>query len=446
MAINIYEPLNFKTQGIHDLASEPSLIVSNNKITVNTVELKKALTFSGTSLSEVEGLGIKWSDGRRSKSITFNNGRLQTDLSLSLGEEQEIFINENSVLSQTELGKSVTKSYLRSVGVLKTLTVSGSAELGQFTYINSDMNRVGINTDSPAAALGIRDNDVELIVGSSSARTGTVGTITSSQLDIVTDNTPRISISNLGDVTVHGKLYVGEIIANKFGPLVFNNAPNASVYGKGIIWAGLKGPNRQFIYQANPDRIWSSESIDLTEGKSFMIEGTPVLSRTVLGPSVTESNLTKIGILRELQVVGDAAVTRKISTGRLEVGSTILSESNIVYNTRFKVQTKNSVEFDIGSNIVIGSPSNQDRTVVINGKLAVGINNPDSRIGLTVAGPISFNDKRFLTGSSAPTSGQFNKGDIVWNNNPGPTQPVGWICIQDGVPGIWAVFGRIESV
>lgn len=445
MATNRYEPLNFKTQGIHDLATESTLVITNGKITVATVETKNSLTFAGANFSEIDGLGIKWTDGRKSKSLLFKDSKLCTNLSLSLGEEQEILINENSVLSQTELGKSVIKSHLRSVGVLKSLKVAGNVELSEVTYINGDLNRVGINTETPRAALGVRDNDVELIVGSSASRIGAIGTVTSSQLDIVTDNNPRISISNIGDVTIHGKLYVGEIIAHRIGPLLFNNTPNASVYGKGIIWAGLKGPNRQFIYQANPDRIWTSDSIDLAGEKSFMIEGTPVLSKTTLGSSITESNLSKLGILRELQVEGDAAITRRILTSRLETGSLSVSESGLEFEKSFKISNKGSTEFSIGEDIVIGNFANQNRTVLINGNLSLGIANPDKRMGLTVAGPISFNNKKFLTGTSAPTQGQFNKGDIVWNDDPKPTDYIGWVCVTTGTPGQWLPFGAISQ-
>ena len=39
-------------------------------------------------------------------------------------------------------------------------------------------------------------------------------------------------------------------------------ADTNGVYGKGLQWKG-QGPTKQLIYRANPDRIWTSESIDL---------------------------------------------------------------------------------------------------------------------------------------------------------------------------------------
>ena len=62
MAINIYEPMRFSSQGINDLATQPSLTVTNGRITVDTIEPKKEIIFAANNLSEVEGKGIKWSD------------------------------------------------------------------------------------------------------------------------------------------------------------------------------------------------------------------------------------------------------------------------------------------------------------------------------------------------------------------------------------------------
>lgn len=445
MALNIYEPLNFKTQGIQDLATRTTLVVSDGKITVDVIEPSQSISFAGKNFSDIEGKGLKWTDGNKTRSLVFKNSKIWSDLRLNLAEDRDYQINDVSVLSYSELGKSVTKSHLKSVGVLKSLEVEGSVELGQFTYINSELNRVGINTSAPAAALGIRENNVELVLGSYKPSTAVIGTANNGNLDIITDNSARITIGNNGDVTIYGKLIVDEIVSNRISPLVFKETAGSTIYGKGIIWAGTKGPNRQFIYQANPDRIWTSESIELAADKALIIESIPILTKTALGASVTESNLSKLGVLRELQVQGDAAVTRKISTSRLEINRLAVTESGLEFVKNFKVQSSDAIEFQIGKDITIGTPNNQTRSVSVHGNLTVGVSNPDPGMNLTVAGPFSFSNKKFLTGSSAPTSGQFNKGDIVWNDDPKPTDFIGWVCITSGTPGQWMPFGVIAN-
>lgn len=445
MAINIFEPLKFKTQGIADLATQESLVVTNGKISVDVVEPKKSLSFAGANFAEIEGKGVKWTDGRKSKNILYKEGNLWTDMSVNLAEEQDFKINDASVLTFTELGSTVVKSNLRQVGTLRSLRVSGSAEIGQFTYINSDLNRIGINTDSPGAAIGVHENDVDLVFGSYNLGTGVVGTFSNHHLEILTDNTKRITVSNNGDVRVHGKFYAEEIITQRSSPLVFKESPTSTNFGKGIIWSGLEGANKQFVLQAGPDRIWSTEIIDLDKEKYFAIEGSVVLSKYSLGASVTESSLTKLGVLSELQVAGDAAVTRSLYTSRVEINGLYLDDLGITTNSAFILSVAGKNEVVVGEDITIGSPTNTDRTVSVYGKLAVGVANPEDNVSLTVNGPVSFDNKKFETGTGTPQTGNYKKGDIIWNTDPKPTDYVGWICIMSGTPGQWAPFGMIAS-
>ena len=150
------------------------------------------------------------------------------------------------MLSFTELGSTVTKSNLKTVGILKSLIVAGTAEFGGFAYAVSDLNRFGINTDSPAAALGINENGVGIVIGSTKASTAVIGTNTNDNLEIVTDNTARITISNSGDVRVHGKIYADEVITHRSSPVVFKASDTDSIYGKGIVWSAPFQPNKQF--------------------------------------------------------------------------------------------------------------------------------------------------------------------------------------------------------
>jgi hypothetical protein len=50
-------------------------------------------------------------------------------------------------------------------------------------------------------------------------------------------------------------------------------------------------------------------------------------------------------------------------------------------------------------------------------------------------------------GSAAPTSGNCNVGDIVYNTAPAPGGWVGWVCTTASIPGpaVWTEFGQINS-
>ena len=445
MAINIFEPLKFSTQGINDLATQTSLVVSNGKITVDTVEPTKAVNFSGGSFAEVEGRGIKWTGGNKSKTLTLKQSKLWADMSVNLADELDYQISDVSVLSLSELGSTVTKSNLKTVGTLKSLRVAGNATIGDFAFISSDLNRIGINTETPGGAVGIRENGVDIIVGSNKSNTASIGTTSNDGLELITDNTTRVSITNSGDVQIHGKIFAEEVITQRSSPLAFKQTAESSNYGKGIIWTGMPGTARQLVYQAGPDRIWSTDIIDLVEGKYYSISRVPVLSQSTLGDTVTESNLQKLGVLRELQVAGNAAVTRTLSTSRIEIGQFAIGESCLETIDDFTVVRNTLTELSIGTDIVIGTASNKTRTVAVHGQMTVGVANPDEGVALTVAGSVSFDNKKFEVGTGAPQTGIYSKGDIVWNTNPKATDYIGWVCVVPGEPGHWLPFGAIAS-
>ena len=97
------------------------------------------------------------------------------------------------------------------------------------------------------------------------------------------------------------------------------------------------------------------------------------------------------------------------------------------------------------SKLVIKDQVSDSITLIVDdAKLGVNVAKPEAN--LHVAGDVNLMGKHMFSASAPPTSGSHSMGDIVWNNNPGPTKPIGWVCVQEGAPGIWAVFGRIESV
>lgn len=53
--------------------------------------------------------------------------------------------------------------------------------------------------------------------------------------------------------------------------------------------------------------------------------------------------------------------------------------------------------------------------------------------------------RRHGFGTTAPTSGDWRVGDIVYNTIPASGGFVGWVCIATGTPGTWRTFGAISS-
>ena len=110
-----------------------------------------------------------------------------------LNVQEAIMVNHNEVIWQDKLGKSVKKSYLQEVGVLKNLQVRNTFYVGD--------GRVGVNTTAPSADFSVNSGGYEILTTMQEAN-AFVGTHTHVAFAIGTDATPRLTCRANGDVVV----------------------------------------------------------------------------------------------------------------------------------------------------------------------------------------------------------------------------------------------------
>jgi hypothetical protein len=411
--------------------------------------------FTGKTEKDLDGKGLLYTDSNGSKQFVFKEGnRMWSTMDIDLARTRSYLIDKIPVLSATTLGSSVVNSNLTKVGELNGLRVSGQVEFDNWVFFNSYNNRIGVNTENPNATFSVLDNNVEIILGSFESDVAFIGTFNSSSLDFGTDNKTRMSIKNTGEVVfgnpkyknanvkIYGRLEVDEIVSsiNKNNvPIVFKSNETSNVYGTGLLWQQDQ-QNSHLFYTAAPDRIWSTETIDLSDGKWFSINKMLVLSKTTLGDSVTESSLTKLGTLRDLTVEGPAQFKDKLTVN-------VINTQNISSEQSFAINCNAETEFKIVANgdIQLGHRDNVNRKVMVYGQLNLNVTNSDPSVDLALNDSMSLNGKKFKVGNSTPQSGQYKKGDIVWNDNPAIEGYIGWVCVKDGAPGTWAPFGRIYT-
>jgi len=430
----------------------------------------KAIAFNGDEPRQLDGLGFLWNEGEITRQFVYKADpkRIFSTESIDLYKTETYKIDGVSVISQDSLGESIINSKLRTVGPLRNLTVTGAADIGETLFVVSSNGRVGINTDQPPAGLTIVENNIEVVLGANEDGVGYVGTWGGRQFDIVTDSTSRISVkgntvefgnerSKGAVVKIHGSLEVDSVVSDtrlhRKTSLEFEADNDNSIFGKGLIWIG-EGTTRQFVIAPNPDRLRSTESIDLAINKEYMISKQSVLNATTLGDGVINSSLTSVGTLTSLTVDGD-----------INLGNSLLIENNIVrFNNSVTISSgeqhlKLSSEgitadtFKIGSdfnldsngNIQLGNKDNTTRTINMYGKLAVNVTNPDPTAAFTVDGVVVINGKKTTHGIRPPSTGNWTKGDIMWNTEPQESSFVGWICTMSGTPGTWKPFGYIGA-
>lgn len=447
-------------------------------LTADTISVKNLITENGSldgvgnwvydDELELNGKGFSWTAGANSTQFMYRTGnRLWANANFDLASGNSFRIDDIPVISANSLGETVVRSNLRQIGTLDFLKVSGDTMLGDFAVFNSTHNRLGIGTDEPDAAITILENNVEITLGSPSTNLGTIGTYSNHDLGIITDNTPRIVVKGSGEVVigdelsktgvlrVYGTLYAEsvqtDVRINRTHPLEFKATADTSVYGLGLVWSEAT-KSRQLIMLSNEgtDKLWSSENIDLANGKSLSINDQVVLSATGLGASVINSNLTTLGTLESLSVNGpvnfagtfavETMQTQTMSFDGLSVTSMGISADSSV---AVRVQNKKAFYAD-ADQVSIGDSSAQNKPVKVFGPLSIGISNPDPSLNFSVNGDVNLGGKRFTSGLAAPTSGIFQVGDICWNKRPQENSYVGWICIVSGEPGEWMPFGAIN--
>jgi hypothetical protein len=246
---------------------------------------------------------------------------------------------------------------------------------------------------------------------------------------------------------------------------------SGNIYDKGFYWAG-SDYTKKFVMVADEDRLFSSETIDIARNKHLAINGTKVLAEDELGRGVLKSNLREVGRLKGLIVDGSVSINQYVyfdaNSDRLGVGTeepnaalsvaedgieVMVGTEDFVkgfvgtfgsHDLEIKTDNVSRISVKAGGDITLGNANASPIKVSVNGKLAIGVNNPDSDVDLHVRGAIKFNDKKHLSGTAPPTGGQFNQGDIVWNSAPAQRGHIGWVCERAGNPGNWAPFGDIR--
>ena len=429
----------------------------------------KAITFSGA----LDGKGLLWTDGDLTRQLVYKAEprRLFSTESIDLYRGSRYQIDGVDVLEKTRLGNSILHSNLRTVGTLEDISVSGNSNLGDVVFINAGSGRLGINTDQPLTAINILEFDTNIVIGADEEGAAFAGTWSKHPFSIITDNTKRITVK--GNVTefgseqsknavvkIHGSLEVDSIIADtrveRSTPIEFVVDKDNNIYGKGLVWKGVGAP-KQLYFQPNPDRIQSSEHIDLFLDHAYFINRNEVLSLTSLGKTVVKSSLQELGELTSLNVSGNVnldnslviedhvvtlnnSITIKDGTGIVRITGT-----GAEANESYQVSVNNIKEFGISQDdIQIGNRDNTERNLNVYGQVSINITNPTPGVAFSVAGRVELDGKKFGNGTSAPTTGAWNKGDIVWNSDPQPGKVVGWVCVKAGNPGLWHGYGRIE--
>ena len=142
----------------------------------------------------------------------------------------------------------------------------------------------------------------------------------STRLVVVIDNdgivTDKIDVETIagdtivdGNLTINGaitatSLHVNELTADIRQERSSSLEYTDDVYNKGLVWRTPNG-SKQFTLKPQPDRLWSDLPLDVHRNSYYGIDNVSVLTMNELGPTVTRSSLTQVGVLQNLAIEGN---------------------------------------------------------------------------------------------------------------------------------------------
>lgn len=209
----------FRSQGMDDQADSIKLTVKND-----CVEVANDLHITGVI---------------RADKLQYNHAQVP-----KLNVQQAIMIDHNEVLWKHELGRSVKKSNLEELGILRNLTVKNT--------LYAHQGRVGVNTEAPSAEFSVNVGGYEVITRMHE-RNAYVGTYSPIPFAIGTDDTARILCRSNGDIAIGSE---------EGKPIKIN------LYGS--VGIGVKHPTESLHVAGNikfKDKVFSTGSGSPSQGR-----------------------------------------------------------------------------------------------------------------------------------------------------------------------------------
>ena len=233
---------------------------------------------------------------------------------------------------------------------------------------------------------------------------------------------PEIKVK--GDVNIAGKLSVGEI--DETTPAFTQFIEAASVVVKNKLDTELFTSFSNIIF----DKI-RTEGLELdriTQGGREVIKGNQ------LGYHIVDTNIQRVGMIRDLQTQGEAYLSSTLYTTKGRVGVNTMDPNSVlsVWDEEVEIsvgkrsQDTGTINTPRYQTLVLGANGNNNLTLTPDGSVEV-----DS---------ISIGSVLMSSAITIPNYSGIT-GQIVWNQAPAPGSAIGWVCLGGH---LWAKFGTVE--
>lgn len=196
---------------VADTIETKKLIVSELNVSTlksdTRIERSESLSFVADA-NKLSGKGLLWAGDTTTKQFIYKSPDVfWSSENIDLHKDKAFYINNDLVINANTLGPGITNSNLQTLGKIKNLSTIGSLSIDNFIYYNSNNNCLGLGTDQPSALLHL-DSDVGQFKINPGQGGYTIGSYTTTDLNLVTDDITRIHISSTGQIILKKKVFV----------------------------------------------------------------------------------------------------------------------------------------------------------------------------------------------------------------------------------------------
>lgn len=259
----------------------------------------------------------------------------------------------------------------------------------------------------------------------------------------IDDRATQVAVTILDDITVvENNLLTKDLTVQ--GSMIINGnftvngtVPEDSHFFRNIIAGATKSTLDSLndnIFNNYNNVIFTKIKEDGLDLNKITIDGKEILKSDSLGQSVVKSNLQRVGELKELQVQGESFLGTTLYVNQKRVGINTIEPSSAlsIWDDEIEIIAKKKSN-NIG---LFGTSRNQKFILSSNNKDNVVLNDDGSvQIDHLKIGVMQFST------SNSPPNFVSERCHVVWNSNPNPGGPLGWICLGGSN---WANFGIID--
>lgn len=183
----------------------------------------------------------------------------------------------------------------------------------------------------------------------------------------------------------------------------------------------LEGLDQQW-QESLVELVLEKASTDGIEFENVLLDGEPLVSGSVLNPKITDTDIQKVGVLKDLTVLGHSSLNETLHINRRRVG----------INTNDPEMALSIWDEEVS--IIAGKISSQKGFIGTSRMtpLSIGINRTSAididTDNLVTVKKLRVGQHRIGHESQVPGySG--TRGDVIFNSDPKPGSPFAWVCL-----------------